>query len=837
MPHGSTSLSPNRSRPPHFHELDDKTFEEMCRALFAKEQHLCNVDFYGVRGQKQFGIDVKGNRTDGTGLEVVSCKCYERHANWQIKNFSDEFLTHWDTKWKPLNVHRFVLASAASLDQTQVQDVIDGEFQRFQKIGVLYEVWGPNQLVELLRPHPAIVRQYLNPQLVEGICGRSETVGAPWAMANGLLSAQINAQVIALDALQTRFVGQIATQVDRAIERIRRGDGATVERELAGWRADVPTWTALNAATQAKVLRLLASCRLGSGDVTGAERLADEADAIEPPCDEPRLRALIALHRNGAEAALKILGEPVSRDGVHLCAGLLVESGQIEVAQELLDGHPALATPDAETWRLRALIALERNDRDAAVAAIREAEALAPDWPAVLEAGGRIRYARAVSPAVPPAELRGPNPLDLDLFREDVEAQRFLDEAERAFARWLERPLDGGAQIEAETWRLAALAARRRRLDEAEGYARALLRHDPAHWGAIAWSLARGFRLDRPMSLQSLAERLETGVADAAHLVVALWLHLDDGNPEEARRLLDHHAERFQQPNDLALLAAWRRRCEAHDGSEPDDNAPHAAFGRALTLAQRTGDWQPVCAQLPRLVERDDCVALLLPACLSLAIADRWADIVPWIGTLADRIGTAEAVRIAAFAAGNSGDARQALALIDHYRVASGLDRLPVDLRRLRAAALLKSGDTAGGLREAAELAVTSGDPADLLLQAELAFRIGDLAPAELALRTPAVMNALPATHAAQWAGRLASTAPDTSRKLLEHAVARGLPDEAIPFALGGLPPRRRRHHPAPAARTGPAGHARLRRAGPGAVDRRDAGIPRRASAAGGSPV
>lgn len=783
MPHGSVSLSPNRSHAPHFDELNDKTFEEMCRALFDKEPHLCNVDFYGVRGQKQFGIDVNGIRTDGAGLEVVSCKCYAKHANWQIRRFSDDFLDHWDTKWKPLNVRRFVLASAAPVDETQTRDVIHAEFLRFEKIGVRYEVWGPNRLLELLRPHPAIVRQYLNPQLVEGICGRSETVDAPGAMANGLLSVQFNAQLIALDALQTRFAGQVATQVDRAFERIRRGDGPTVERELGGLRADPPTWTALGPGTQAKVLRLLASCRLGDGDVAGAERLADEADALDPPLEEPLLRALIALRRDGAAAALAVLGEPGSRDGAHLHAGLLVETGQLDAALAVLVEHPALATPDAETWRLRALIALERNDRDAAVAAIREAEALAPDWPAVLEAGGRIRYARAVSSAVPPMGLRSPNPLDLDLILEDVPAQRLLDEAERAFARWLEGPLDGEDRVEAETWRLAARAARRRRLDEAEAYAGDLLRRDPAHWGAIAWSLARGFRLDRTASLQALDDRLKTGQADAAHLAVAVWLHLTEGRPEEARRQLDCHSECFPQPNDRALLAVWRRRCEAHDDSAPDDT-PHAALDRALTLARRTGEWQTVCDQLPRVAERDDSVALLLPACLSLAAAGRWPEIVPWIEALAARIGTAEAVRVAAFAAGNSGDARLALELIDRYLPASGSDSLPVDLRRLRAAALQKIGDTAGGLREAAGLVVTSGAPADLLLQAELAFRIGDLTPAALALRNPAIIDALPAAHAAQWAGRLASTAPDTSRTLLEHAVARGLPDEAIPFAL-----------------------------------------------------
>ncbi|WP_137141147.1 hypothetical protein [Azospirillum brasilense] len=618
-----------------------------------------------------------------------------------------------------------------------------------------------------------------------GASGGGETVDASGAGAgaSALLDAQMTAQLLALTVLQKRVVGQAAAQIEQAIDRIRRGDGSAVEGELHDLRADPAVWTALPPADKAKLFRLLASLRLRADDMATAERLADEADGLAPPSDEPRLRALIALHRHGAEAALAILGPPAGRDGAHLAAGLLIEAGDLDAAADLLATHARLTPPDAETWRLRALLALERNDRDGAVAAIREAEALAPDWPAVQEAAGRVRYARAVSPAVPPTALRGPNPLDPDLVHEDETARVLLDEAERAFARRLERALDERDRAETETWRLAVLAARRHRRKEAEAYARTLLRDDPSHWGAIAWSLAEDFVMDHTGALRALTNRLEGGRGEIAHLVVAFWLHLAEGRTDEASRLLEEHARRFQRPGERALLDVWQRRLSADATAAAESEPMPVRLGSALEQARETGDWEPIAPLLAAL-DDEEHAPLLMSACRALAAAGRWMDITPHIDALEHRIGTAAALRLAAFAANNTGAPSKALALIETYRRASASPSLPADLRRLRIVALQATGDVASGLHEAAELAAVSGDPADRILQAEIAVRIGDLTVPELVMRDPAVLPVLAAEQAVQWAGRLAPVAPDTSRKLLDHAVARGLPDDAIPFAL-----------------------------------------------------
>src|SRR5690242_16059133 len=96
-------------------KLGDVTFEELCCAMLHAESHLKEVDLYGRPRQHQHGIDVIGTRKDGSGVEVVSSKCYQEVKKGEIKKFVDEFLDHWKPVWKVKRVRRFVLAITADL--------------------------------------------------------------------------------------------------------------------------------------------------------------------------------------------------------------------------------------------------------------------------------------------------------------------------------------------------------------------------------------------------------------------------------------------------------------------------------------------------------------------------------------------------------------------------------------------------------------------------------------------------------------------------------------------------------------------------------------------------
>lgn len=164
--------SPNRSLPPSFSELNDKDFEDLCRAIFTKQDHVYNVSFFGIRGQKQNGIDIKGYRKDGSGIEVISCKCYKKIIPSEIRDFSNDFLKDWNEIWKDEGIKVFILAVATDTSDRKVQDEINSQIKQFKKLEIDYVVWDSYKIQELLRDKYEIASHYLHPYFAGVICGK-----------------------------------------------------------------------------------------------------------------------------------------------------------------------------------------------------------------------------------------------------------------------------------------------------------------------------------------------------------------------------------------------------------------------------------------------------------------------------------------------------------------------------------------------------------------------------------------------------------------------------------------------------------------------------------------
>lgn len=162
--------NPNLSDTPPFNRMADDAFEEMCCSLLAAEESVVTADLYGRPREAQYGIDVIGRSHDETSV-VISCKCYTIIRQGMFAKWSNDFLDHLDGIWAPQNVKCFILAVAADVKSTNRRADIDSEKSRFKDAGLCFEVWGPRQLQEKLRPHPGIVAQYLGMDWVENICG------------------------------------------------------------------------------------------------------------------------------------------------------------------------------------------------------------------------------------------------------------------------------------------------------------------------------------------------------------------------------------------------------------------------------------------------------------------------------------------------------------------------------------------------------------------------------------------------------------------------------------------------------------------------------------------
>ena len=139
-------------------ENGDGKFEDLCRDLMAEEPDISDARLYGRPRQTQFGIDVYAERTDESGIEVASCKCYREVRKGQITRWSTDFLEeiHRDTHWQPKGVRRFVLCVACDLNAHERREEITREKARFKRYDVTFEVWTQARLTRMLRKHTDI---------------------------------------------------------------------------------------------------------------------------------------------------------------------------------------------------------------------------------------------------------------------------------------------------------------------------------------------------------------------------------------------------------------------------------------------------------------------------------------------------------------------------------------------------------------------------------------------------------------------------------------------------------------------------------------------------------
>lgn len=774
--------SPNRSRTPTFHELDADSFEEMTCALHEKEPGVKMADLYRTKRKLQHGIDVIAERLDAC-IEVASCKCCSKITKGEINQWSTDFLEHWDTQWKNKNVRRFILVVATLVNSKERDDDIQEQRKRFQEIGVTYDVWGPRQLQEKLRPYRGIVSQYLGVEWEPRICGHEQERLSTSVQDTGANNQQILAQ---LEALQSALSEEVDKRLEVAVDVIRRGDLTEVGKELAAVR-NGPNWRNLKPVTQARAVRLQGSLALQHGDLTQAQMLSDEADAIAPP-DEPRLRALLAARRGRPIDGLRVLGEPVSRDGVQLRVALLLEADDQEKAIDLLNHHPALNEPNAETERLKAFAELLRGQRSDAFAAVQRAEAMEPNWPAIRRAGAIVRYALALSPMATVDWYLGLNPVDLDLVREDDEAQELLQEAFSRFDRLIVEDVNADIRLQDEAWALACMSNLRNRLGEAEDRCRAILARTPTHSLAVIWALARGFEIDRRVSTEALRDLVDRCEADSQQALVLAWLFAADDKIMQARRVLQDTASLFDTPRSQDIRDQWLFDLAARDAdTDPAEGSsqgsPSHQLARMLERAHHTNDWTHVDQSFHNLMTAPTPPPYALPTARALASAGRWSAIGSHINALL-RFETAEAVRIAIHTVYKTGQMKRVLQIIESYRSVFPNQALPNELRAIEVEALQASGDPASALRRATMLAAESPALEDQMIKAKIHLETGNIRAALPIIRQAVETRVLHPRSALQLAQLVGMEDMDLARRLWRHAKATGIPEDLALTAL-----------------------------------------------------
>lgn len=761
----------NPTLPPDFHNMGEYDFQRLVTDLLFYEADVVSSDEHGLRGNADDGADILAPMGGG-GQIAGSCKRYATTSPGKIKAWSDEFLEHWDERWKKEEISKFVLAtSATNVASADVQKQIAAERRRFKKLGIKYEVWNPVTLTNKLRPHRALAVNYLGEWWAVRVCGPL-VEPTPTATPIGTSTLVSSALIGQLAALQERLSSQALAAAERAQEDLRAGRTALVRSLVEDQRRE-ENWSQLDARARSRLLRLAASLALRDEDIDCASSLSADADAIAPQ-EEPRLAAHIALARDGPAAALSVLGAVETLVGMQLRVALKTMSGDVEGARLDLAALVAKDPKDPETIRMAALVALASGEPAIALDQMRTAEALAPDWTAVLQLGAMARYASALSPALGPEFYLSPNAFDIAFVREDAASQALLADALALLDRLVDAEPDS---VHHRVWRLAVLSSLRDGRLRASREAVDLLvqsNHDP---GVVAWCLFRGLDVDLAASEAVLTARYEVGT-DANTIRVLALLLLRDGEPSLVAARLKEHVDR--QAHDARTEAAdWIGRLEGADGDAGAGLSDPSEL--ALRSARDEGDWSAVAARLATLL------ASKMPDPGALALAEATAGLghVEILAPHADallRFATPTAVRLAARALTRAGEPLRAVEVIDAHAAAFGAD-LPPDMRRLRVEALAKAGDISAALREADRLA-GSGETADRLFRAELFSSTGDVRAALPAVREALEAGLLSGDGAYRWSRIVRAEEPQLARRLLERAVSTEIGDHFVAAAM-----------------------------------------------------
>jgi hypothetical protein len=148
-------------------ELTWEHFERLCLRYIRTQSVVIRAQLYGVRGQKQHGIDLYVRLSDPLRYEVYQCKRLSSFTAADVKKAVDTFLAG---KWHD-KVKAFRVLTSHPIEDTKIGDAIEAEAKRLEASGIAFEVIGQERLSEWLKDHPRIVDDFFSRAWVEQFCG------------------------------------------------------------------------------------------------------------------------------------------------------------------------------------------------------------------------------------------------------------------------------------------------------------------------------------------------------------------------------------------------------------------------------------------------------------------------------------------------------------------------------------------------------------------------------------------------------------------------------------------------------------------------------------------
>ncbi len=688
---------------PQFSKFDAYTFQKLCRELFQEEESITTCDEYATSGQSEYGIDLLANRKDGS-FEVGQCKCSEKFYPADIINTSNEFLKNLNGKWKGIDIKRYILFVASDLSSNKTQDTIINEKARFLEKNILYEAWGNPVLTQKLRPHPAIVNEYFKgSDWVELICGPSPQIKAADPSFSSDYAFSKAASILSKDA-------------DSTIEGIRiswRTEGVEVAlSKLLSLKGDKDRWELLSAETKAKALRIEASAYLAKEEIPKAIDLQKKAHELDPDYDDILLRANVAQHTEGLEAAGKILEGKTSPDAIVFRATIHLLLGQYQNCREILNSCKEDLSSNAGALRIEGFLHRAENDFQSGLAMIEKAITIEPDWIELKIAKALFYYQSALLPKTLDSS---PNPHIASIpwlyVKRDDEAISRLREAEQLWEQVLKCTTVEAERRYFEGWKLSCLACDFEKQDLAENYCRELLDNNSAHIYAWLWTLNRGYcRNDLTRHKKILEDRLRSGSDNTEILAALIICYAAVGEENKGLKLLHEKQSSFVRTEEKEFHQFWKAHFFAQRGdrknrrkairlldSFPDLEQKRSVEAHALKVSRKDATLSKDLISLNlRSFKETEKPSFLLDACKAAADGENWVFILEHQQKLFQLAPTHESVRLCIYALYNTQHFNQCLELANESKSYFRHSELPPDIQRI----ITRCKENLGNLKE-----------------------------------------------------------------------------------------------------------------------------------------
>lgn len=779
---------------PPFYKLGEYHFQELGRDLMEKEPNIATASLYGKRGQGQRGIDIIARRKSGDGIEVGQCKNYEVFSVKGLIEASDDFLKYWDNHWSKQHVRRFVLLVSIELDETQYQDEITKQTQRFLEYGIDYEVWHAVNLRNKLRLHHDIAQAYLPEPWVTMICGKQDQINemAPYAASPIEVALKVHA-----GKLTRRLSADIEKRIVQMNNTLQEGRYTEVSDWIAELKGDENIWESLVNELRARITRLESLVIIKSQrDLARATQLADEAHVIAPEADDTRLRAWLHFLEGDDQSALTLLEGCEDIDSLDLKCTILLHMGHTDDAQAILDSNVVQDARTPESTKNRALVYLLKGNIAQAKALIEQALETHPNWIVMRFTYGVILYFSAISPAVLPHALTTwPIPIQWELIKQDDESLGNLRKAEGIFSELASSASNSDSQLY-NVWRIACLANDIDRRTSAAQLCEQLLAEQPVISELIIWAIVFGFSVDLQPHIIALEQLASEGVINLPQVETLFTYYQSIGCIDRSIELLLANRPLFEHKGELSRwttmfcvtqIEAGNKQAvqDALSCEDLADTDWHAVYGMLLEAqAKEDNNWSELGSYLIRRYEENGSPNCLFQYCSLMAKQGQWGVIADHATQLIEEINTARAVELAAGGAFNVRRYELCRQLLDQYRHIFQHQVLPNQLRRMHVICQLQLGDLAAAVMEAELLIRDEATIDNILCLAQVYFERGDLNRLAVVARQLYMREDVPAVSLLETARLIQGEDPGLAVDLWKKAVALGLSDDLVGPAL-----------------------------------------------------